>query len=89
MYRLIFCVGSLICESIARRIFPCNPDPEYKEIKKEAHYAYRFSDRLRKQVLVPLREALKISESFKKTNLFERFIQDRILSSTVELVRLL
>nr|POF02748.1 hypothetical protein CFP56_25107 [Quercus suber] len=43
----------LICESIARRVFPKESDPEYQTLEK-AHYAYRVRDRLRKQVLVPL-----------------------------------
>ncbi|KAF7113378.1 hypothetical protein RHSIM_RhsimUnG0132400 [Rhododendron simsii] len=49
--------STLICESISRRMFPLDSDPEYKEME-EAHYAYRVRDRLRKHVLVPLCEAL-------------------------------
>lgn len=43
----------LLCEGIARRVFPRECDKEYEGIG-EAHYAYRVRDRLRKQVLVPL-----------------------------------
>ncbi|CAF2348831.1 unnamed protein product [Brassica napus] len=45
--------ATLLCESIARRIFPRESFPEYEGVE-EAHYAYRVRDRLRKQVLVPL-----------------------------------
>ena len=48
---------TLLCEGIARRVFPRDSDPEYKDID-EAHYAYRAQDRLQKEILVPLRKAL-------------------------------
>lgn len=50
--------STLICEGIARKLFPPESDEEYKEID-ETHYAYRVRNRLRKQVLVPLRKALE------------------------------
>ncbi|CAL5358094.1 unnamed protein product [Camellia sinensis] len=53
--------STLICEGIARRIFPRESDSVYVEIK-EAHYAYRVRERLRKEVLVPLRKALATRE---------------------------
>ena len=53
--------ATLLCESIARRIFPRESFPEYEGVE-EAHYAYRVRDRLRKQVLVPLRKALALPE---------------------------
>lgn len=46
---------TLVCERIARKIFP---KEEYEDGLLDAHYAYRVRDRLRKQVLVPLRKAL-------------------------------
>ncbi|KAL3538820.1 hypothetical protein ACH5RR_002186 [Cinchona calisaya] len=49
--------STLICESIARKLFPREYDAEYQEIDG-AHYAYRVRNRLQKQVLVPLRRAL-------------------------------
>ncbi|KAH0907435.1 hypothetical protein HID58_039262 [Brassica napus] len=42
--------ATLLCESIARRIFPRESFPEYEGVE-EAHYAYRVRDRLRKQTL--------------------------------------
>ncbi|GAA0171385.1 hypothetical protein LIER_25429 [Lithospermum erythrorhizon] len=47
---------TLMCEAIARMLFPRELE-EYQGIQ-EAHYAYRIRDRLRRDVLVPLRKAL-------------------------------
>lgn len=44
-------------------MFPVEAYPEYSAIE-EAHYAYRMRDRLRKEVLVPLRKALELSEVY-------------------------
>lgn len=55
--------STFLCESIARRIFPRDSFPEY-----EAHYTFRIRDRLRKQVLVPLRGALKLPEIYMSSN---------------------
>ncbi|XP_058772552.1 uncharacterized protein LOC131646559 [Vicia villosa] len=52
--------STLLCESIAKRIFPRE---EYEGVE-EAHYAYRVRDRLRKDVLVPLRKVLELPEVF-------------------------
>ncbi|TXG72299.1 hypothetical protein EZV62_000878 [Acer yangbiense] len=59
--------ASLICEGIARRIFPRESDTEYEKLE-EAHYVYRVRDRLRKQVLVPLHKALQLPEVFMSAN---------------------
>ncbi|KAI3863916.1 hypothetical protein MKW98_031508 [Papaver atlanticum] len=59
--------STLLCESIARRIFPRELYPEYEKID-EAHYTFRIRDRLRKQVLVPLRGALKLPEIYMSSN---------------------
>ncbi|MQM10218.1 hypothetical protein Taro_043106 [Colocasia esculenta] len=58
-----FDLSTLICESIGRRVFPLESHPEYREIEEE-HYAYRVRDRLRKEVLVPLRRALELPEVY-------------------------
>ncbi|KAM1043623.1 hypothetical protein COP2_035813 [Malus domestica] len=50
---------TLICENIAKRMFPRDVYEEYIDLE-EAHYAYRVRDRLRKQVLIPLRKALSL-----------------------------
>nr|GME08614.1 uncharacterized protein LOC109185905 isoform X2 [Ipomoea batatas] len=54
---------TLICESIARKLFPRDKYTEY-ECLKEAHYVYKVRDRLRKQVLVPLHKALELPEVY-------------------------
>jgi hypothetical protein len=48
--------ATLLCEAIARRIFPRESSQEYFNIS-DKHYAYRVRDRLRREVLVPLRKA--------------------------------
>ncbi|CAN6972639.1 unnamed protein product [Brassica rapa subsp. trilocularis] len=55
--------ATLLCESIARKIFPRETFPEYEGVE-EAHYAYRVRDRLRKHVLVPLRKTLQLPEVY-------------------------
>ncbi|KAF9619370.1 hypothetical protein IFM89_006557 [Coptis chinensis] len=54
---------TLLCESIARKVFPQNLYPEYEGVE-EAHYAYRIRDRFRKEVLVPLRRILELPELY-------------------------
>nr|POE54613.1 uncharacterized protein CFP56_53185 [Quercus suber] len=49
---------TLLCEGIARRVFPRDSDPEYKDIE-EVHYADRVRNRLWQEVLDPLRKALR------------------------------
>ncbi|KAG5536740.1 hypothetical protein RHGRI_024238 [Rhododendron griersonianum] len=80
--------STLICESISRRMFPLDSDPKYKEME-EAHYAYRVRDRLRKQVLDPLREALNLPESFKRSKIERSVIQDTVFYGQVGYVALL
>ncbi|KAI3514837.1 hypothetical protein L1887_13581 [Cichorium endivia] len=52
---------TLICESIARTIYPRNSDPEFDRLD-DANYAFKIKNRFRKQVLVPLHNALKLPE---------------------------
>ncbi|KAL2924013.1 hypothetical protein RDABS01_015504 [Bienertia sinuspersici] len=47
---------TLLCESIAKKVFPRESDPDYLGIE-EVHYVYRVRSRLRKDVLAPLRSA--------------------------------
>ncbi|KAL6839126.1 hypothetical protein ACP4OV_031017 [Aristida adscensionis] len=55
--------ATLLCEAIARRIFPRDSSQEYLNIS-DKHYAYRVRDRLRREVLVPLRKALDLPEVY-------------------------
>ncbi|XP_037441704.1 uncharacterized protein LOC119309901 [Triticum dicoccoides] len=54
---------TLLCEAIARRLFPRDSDPEYAQLSDE-HYTYRALHRLRREVLVPLRKVLKLPEVY-------------------------
>ncbi|KAJ4957449.1 hypothetical protein NE237_024560 [Protea cynaroides] len=69
----------LLCESIARRVFPRDSYPEYEGIE-EAHYAYRTRDRLRKEYLVPLRKALELPEVYMSANQWNSLPYNRVAS---------
>ncbi|XP_062020727.1 uncharacterized protein LOC133737122 [Rosa rugosa] len=49
---------TLICESIAKKMFPRNNHIEYKYVE-DPYYTYRVRNRLGDQVLIPLREAIE------------------------------
>ncbi|XP_059427847.1 uncharacterized protein LOC132161689 [Corylus avellana] len=66
----------LICEGIARRVFPRE---EYEGIE-EAHYVYRVRDRLRKQVLAPLHKALQLPEVYMTANEWSGLPYNRVAS---------
>ncbi|KAJ4758143.1 plant/protein [Rhynchospora pubera] len=55
--------STLLCEAIARRLFPKDSDAEFATLSDE-HYAYRARQRLRKVALVPLRRALQLPEVY-------------------------
>ncbi|KAL5713987.1 hypothetical protein ACHQM5_016009 [Ranunculus cassubicifolius] len=69
----------LLCESIARRVFPRDSHPEYEAVE-DAHYAYRVRDRLRKEVLVPLRQTLELPEIFMSSNQWDSLPYNRVPS---------
>lgn len=69
----------LLCESIARRVFPRESCPEYEGIE-EVYYAYRIRDRLRKEVLVPLRKALELPEVYIGANQWNALLYNRVAS---------
>lgn len=69
----------LICEGIARRVFPRECYQEYVDIE-EAHYAYRVRDRLRKQVLVPLHRALQLPEVYMSAKNWSSLPYNRVAS---------
>ncbi|KAJ6703220.1 hypothetical protein OIU85_029215 [Salix viminalis] len=71
--------STLLCESIARKVFPRESHPEYEGIE-EAHYAYRVRDRLRKEVLVPLRKALELPEVYIGANRWDSIPYNRVAS---------
>ncbi|KAI3920779.1 hypothetical protein MKW98_005605 [Papaver atlanticum] len=71
--------ATLLCESIARRIFPRNSNPEYENIE-EAQYAYRVRDRLRREYLVPLRKVLELPEVYMSSKNWESLPYNRVSS---------
>ncbi|GMH03908.1 hypothetical protein Nepgr_005747 [Nepenthes gracilis] len=71
--------STLLCERIARKIFPQELYPGYEGIE-EAHYAYRVRDRLRKEVLVPLRRALELPEVYIGANQWNSLPYNRVAS---------
>ncbi|KAK1395296.1 hypothetical protein POM88_014352 [Heracleum sosnowskyi] len=70
---------TLICASIAKKVFPRESYPEYDGIE-DAHYVYRVRDRLRKQVLVPLHRALKLPEVYMSAKEWSSIPYDRVSS---------
>ncbi|KAI3958651.1 hypothetical protein MKW98_030316 [Papaver atlanticum] len=71
--------STLLCESIARRVYPRSSYPEYEGVE-EAHYAYRIRDRLRKEFLVPLRKALELPEVYIGSNKWGSLPYNRVAS---------
>lgn len=78
--------ATLICESIARKVFPKALCTEYEGIE-EAHYAYRVRDRLRKQVLVPLRKVLELPEVYIGANRWDSLPYNRVASVAMKLYK--
>ncbi|KAF9593775.1 hypothetical protein IFM89_025400 [Coptis chinensis] len=70
---------TLLCESIARRVFPRESYAEYEGLE-EAHYAYRVRDRLRKEVLVPLHNNLELPEIYMSFNKWNSLPYNRVAS---------
>ncbi|KAG2593645.1 hypothetical protein PVAP13_5NG012551 [Panicum virgatum] len=71
--------ATLLCEAIARCIFPRESSQEYLNIS-DKHYAYRIRDRLRREVLVPLRKALELPEVYMCACKFEELPYARVAS---------
>ncbi|XWS54056.1 hypothetical protein CRYUN_Cryun10bG0056000 [Craigia yunnanensis] len=71
--------STLLCESIAKKMFPRENYREYEGIE-EAHYAYRVRDRLRKEVLVPLRKVLELPEVYIGANRWDSIPYNRVAS---------
>ncbi|KAF8691909.1 hypothetical protein HU200_040028 [Digitaria exilis] len=71
--------ATLLCEAIARRIFPRECSQEYLNIS-DKHYAYRVRDHLRREVLVPLRKALELPEVYMCACKFEELPYARVAS---------
>ncbi|KAJ8448123.1 hypothetical protein Cgig2_031847 [Carnegiea gigantea] len=61
---------SLICDSIAKKVFPRESILEYFDIE-DVHYVYRVGNRLRKDVLCPLRIILEKKQRKTKVEVME------------------
>ncbi|CAM0884873.1 unnamed protein product [Alopecurus aequalis] len=71
--------STLLCEAIARRVFPRDSSPEYLAMA-DKHYAYRVRDRLRREVLVPLRKVLELPESYMSAHKWDEMPYARVPS---------
>ncbi|RCV05196.1 hypothetical protein SETIT_1G063500v2 [Setaria italica] len=72
--------STLLCEAVARRLFPKGSSPELAADLPDEHYAYRARERLRKAALVPLRRALKLPEVFISARAWESVVYTRVAS---------
>jgi hypothetical protein len=68
---------TLLCEAIARRMFP--KDPEYADVEED-HYSYRVRERYRKEVLGPLRQKLELPEVYISARRWEDLPYNRVPS---------
>ncbi|KAB2633705.1 hypothetical protein D8674_029952 [Pyrus ussuriensis x Pyrus communis] len=55
--------STLLCESIARKLFPRESYPEYPGMEEE-EYLHKVRHRLRKEILLPLRKAMDFPEIY-------------------------
>ncbi|XBH93688.1 hypothetical protein VPH35_084577 [Triticum aestivum] len=79
---------TLLCEAIARRLFPRDSDPEYAQLSDE-HYTYHALHRLRRQVLVPLRKVLKLPEVYMSAQRWSELPYTRVASVAMRRYKLL
>ncbi|KAJ1286102.1 hypothetical protein BS78_03G327600 [Paspalum vaginatum] len=70
---------TLLCEAIARRIFPRESSQEYLDLS-DRHYTYRVRDRLRREVLVPLRKVLELPEVYMSAGKWDDLPYERVPS---------
>ncbi|CAI9776903.1 unnamed protein product [Fraxinus pennsylvanica] len=68
-----------ICKSIAEKIFPRESTAESEGLSEE-QYVYKVKNRLRKEVLVPLHQALKLPEVFMSAKQWELVPYNRVAS---------
>nr|GEV34927.1 hypothetical protein [Tanacetum cinerariifolium] len=78
--------STLLCEGIAKKVFPREDYPEYNDIE-EAHYAYRVRDRLRKEILTPLRKALELPEVYIGHNQWGLIPYNRVASVAMKMYK--
>ncbi|KAJ1260158.1 hypothetical protein BS78_10G211100 [Paspalum vaginatum] len=71
--------STLLCEAIARRLFPKGSAPDLPEDLDDEYYAYRVRARLQKEV-APLRRALKLPEIFISAKEWGKVVYGRVAS---------
>ncbi|PUZ54092.1 LOW QUALITY PROTEIN: hypothetical protein GQ55_5G102200 [Panicum hallii var. hallii] len=71
--------STLLCEAIARRIFPRESNQEYLNLS-DKHYTYRVRNQLRREVLVPLRKVLELPEVYMSAGNGTTFRNARVAS---------
>ncbi|PWA77813.1 hypothetical protein CTI12_AA220800 [Artemisia annua] len=69
----------LICESIARILYPWGSDSEFEALD-EFSYIVRIKNKLRKEVLVPLRNALMLPEVYMSAKEWSSITYERVAS---------
>jgi hypothetical protein len=72
--------STLLCEAIARRVFPKGSMPQIPEDLPDAHYAFRARELLRKEAYVPLRHALRLPEIFISAREWGKVVYTRVAS---------
>jgi hypothetical protein len=70
---------TLLCEAIARRIFPKEATPGYADLEEHS-YVFRVRDRYRKEVLTPLRQKLELPEVYMSAKRWEELPYNRVPS---------
>ncbi|KAL6603081.1 hypothetical protein ACP70R_043442 [Stipagrostis hirtigluma subsp. patula] len=75
--------STLLCEAIARRLFPKGSSPDLPEDLEDEYYAYRVRERLRK-ALVTLRRALKLPEIYISARAWGEVVYPRVASVAMQ-----
>ncbi|KAF8701423.1 hypothetical protein HU200_033586 [Digitaria exilis] len=70
---------TMLCEAIARLLFPRDSNPDYALLSEE-HYAYHVLRRLRREVLVPLRKVLELPEVYMSAQRWSELPYTRVAS---------
>ncbi|KAL5722956.1 hypothetical protein ACHQM5_006410 [Ranunculus cassubicifolius] len=78
--------STLICENIAKKVFPRESNQQYAEID-ETRYAYIVRNRLRKEVLSPLRGALELPEIYMSAKKWDSLPYERVASVAMKLLK--
>ncbi|XP_022682472.1 uncharacterized protein LOC101772867 [Setaria italica] len=71
--------ATLLCEAIARRVFPRESNKEYLDLS-DKHYTYRVRNLLRREVLVPLRKVLELPEVYMSAGQWDELPYARVAS---------